>query len=222
MSLPRLTKFMGYHTLIDLPTEILRKICGILPCCSALDFPLVCRITYRACDDWTVWIAVLIHSGNFPNGLPDTKDRGAWKSYTIAARRAMASYEHWTTRDFEGYMPQLFSLCHTRLLQSNGLHLEHIYNSTIAKATLAHNGETVHARATGRVGTYTLSIRQQAQAVAFCTAVHYFGFPADYSMAPNSHRRLTRLNDTGSCYSTAHSGQPSCYPFSCTSLHCPR
>lgn len=150
---------MSRPSLIDLPTELLRRICGLLPCHSALDFILVCRVTHNACDDWTVWRAVLVHSGDFPSVLPDTENHDVWKPYVIASTKALTSYEHWTTKDIEGYLPQLFSLCHSRLMQSNGICLDGLYDSILANA----------------IQISSLSGWQQAQAAAFCTAVRYFG-----------------------------------------------
>ena len=93
--------YMANLLLCSLPKELLRQICSYLPCPSALDFLLVCRTTYRDCDDWTVWreIARRDIARHATLVISDMGARDWWKRYVVAAIKAIRALGDWKVQD---------------------------------------------------------------------------------------------------------------------------
>lgn len=101
------------RSLERLPVEILQRIVGYLTAISAFDFLLVCRNIYNACDDWTVWRAIVKASLDLPAGSPNSKEitKGMWKRFAVADMKAdQASHVDNVT----AWLPQMMAL-HRRL-----------------------------------------------------------------------------------------------------------
>lgn len=120
-----------------LSTEILRQICSNLPGSSALTFLRVCRSIHRACDDWTVWRAVIRNGGQYPGGIVSagSGNREAWKRYVIAAVKVDQTQQHWGTKDFSRWLPQIAALGDPDIWQSAVPFLEHLCSAILHDAT---------------------------------------------------------------------------------------
>lgn len=104
---------MASQTLISLPKELLRQICGRLPSQAALDFILVCRCIYEACDDWTVWRDVIYRSQSYPRGVPvpGGGSNSGWKRYALADIKASGVFKPYELSYLRKWLPQLAAMC---------------------------------------------------------------------------------------------------------------
>jgi hypothetical protein len=161
--------------LVGLPKELIRHICSYLPCESALEFILVCRSTYQACDDWTVWRTVAIRSGGYisPVFIPTIGNQSAWKQYVIAATKAEDCDGHWTTRDLEDWLPQVVALGHPTVLQGQTSSLMQLYNLSLHDPAPAQNSCLTPPGTAVTFNTLSLHTWHLAQAAAFTVSVHY-------------------------------------------------
>ncbi|KAF2125380.1 hypothetical protein P153DRAFT_389540 [Dothidotthia symphoricarpi CBS 119687] len=163
--------------MIDLPLEILHRICIYLPSESALAFLHTSPSIHQACNDWTVWRDLIAQNPSFPRGF-STSTQYAWKRYVVADARASRLEEGTCIRKaVEQYLPQLLALKYTG---APSIHAEAFYN-------LCHPliSNAVYPRSLVRLATdsnprwefmtnpsspFSASDWQSAQAAAFCFA----------------------------------------------------
>lgn len=107
-----------------------------MPCISALQFLLVCRIIYRACDDWTVWRDVLRSNTHGLARLPSTHvaTKDGWKRYVIAVAKAARPAELQATEDLMLWLPHIAILGYPDLLLPRRLiHLSRFCDQAISR-----------------------------------------------------------------------------------------
>jgi hypothetical protein len=116
---------------LELPTELLRRICSLLPCGPAIACLFVCRSLQRACDDWTVWRCVALQHARFPKSMASyCKGKPhAWKQYVIAGARASRGGELGLVTTNKIWMPQLSALFDFDLAESNLSTLCRLYDT---------------------------------------------------------------------------------------------
>lgn len=191
---------MASQTLISLPKELLRQICGRLPSQAALDFILVCRCIYEACDDWTVWRDVIYRSKSYPRGVPvsATDRRDVWKRYTIADAKARGFSGPWELSDLRMWLLQLATVSHSLVLQSETLSLERLVDLTLDRGSHSppssgpvlpgtNNGLETSATKESDTESWTL-----AQAAAFCLAVNQFSYRDKHNASIDYSRKLVQ------------------------------
>lgn len=77
---------MAEGRLPRLPIELIREICTLLPCSSAVAFSLVNRAIRRGCNHWTVWRKVALNNARCPVDLAMhcKEQRNTWQQYVVA------------------------------------------------------------------------------------------------------------------------------------------
>jgi hypothetical protein len=169
--------------LTSLPKELLRQICSHLPCQSAFQLLLVCRFVYQACDDWTVWRAIVTQSGLYPTSLPllGSNYYAGWKQYAIASAKAENCRGNYTTRDLEQWLPQLVALRHRTVLQCDTLSFSQLYNSTFHDLTSRPRCDYTVAISGDRFDEFTLQTWLLAQAAAFSLTMRLLLQPSPHT-----------------------------------------
>jgi hypothetical protein len=161
-----------------LATEILRHICSSLPCSSALDFLLVCRSAYYACDHWTVWRDVVGNGAQYRAGITiaDVNNREAWKRYVVAAAKAERGREAWSNEDISKWLPQVAALGHADIWKDAVPFLDRLCTAVLQTATTVPHFEVdipdiaILALSTDS-GTFDTHTWRLAQASAFCLSM---------------------------------------------------
>lgn len=130
---------MNALSLITLSSEILGHICGYLPCSSALKFILVCRTTYRACNDWSVWRNILAFNTPhyYPFATVDPECRGGWKRCGVALSNASTNQNQWNDTDLEQWLPHVVACVSLTVLERDMSSLYPICDSVIRSITCA-------------------------------------------------------------------------------------
>lgn len=160
---------MSTPSLTRLPREILRRICGYLPCSSALTLLLVCRLLYRDCDDWTVWRDVVRRSLPHPSYVPTVPADDGWKRYVVAGTKAARTWEPRTVKDLEEWLPQLAAQGHADVLHGDLSFLHRLFDPVFTTTPFCAQPTS------SEPGTPTWRL---AQAAAFCLAVQHLSLPA--------------------------------------------
>ncbi|KAF2820197.1 hypothetical protein CC86DRAFT_118258 [Ophiobolus disseminans] len=158
----------------DIPAEIYRRICTLLPSRSALDFLLVNHFVYNACDDWTIWREVIRRNGDFvlehlARHMGDTR---AWKRYVIADSKSNTSDEP-TTTDVVQWLLQLTALNHPVISSMDVAALVSICDSILHTPFSTTDTEhSIYKFSCDFESPHDIQTWQLAQASAFCLTAH--------------------------------------------------
>jgi hypothetical protein len=166
---------MAGRLLDRLPIESLRQVCRRLPCDSALNFTLVCLSIYHACQDWTVWRAVVTQA--LPEAVHlDTPNTG-WKQYAIAAAKATTSDGQWKTEDISSWLPQMVALHHPSVTQGDVTSLTRLWGTTMGQFCSTNLSEQEATRLLSSVEQHDAKTWLSAQAASFSLTVRYLSIP---------------------------------------------
>lgn len=134
---------MARALLPSLPTEVLRHICGILPCSSALNILLVCRAINQACDDWTAWREVMLQiAGNLQSSIAACSSaRDGWKRYVVAMAANDRRKEPISELEMENWIPQLAALRCLTILPEDHFALRRLYQTAAPNIAIPDGGD---------------------------------------------------------------------------------
>jgi hypothetical protein len=186
---------MASLSLSSLPRELLRHICGNLPCSSALDFLLVCRSIYRDCNDWTVWREIARQDiESFSGGaIPIVGELDRWKRYVVAATKATSFSGCRSVKDLQEWLPQLAALSHPSVLHVSLWSLSEPYVVMFHSHAVSRAAEPVLPPPSTGVVEFSLHSWKLAQAAAFSLAMYHLSAPVSESDKPYPDELLESL-----------------------------